>query len=1790
MLVNPKNEPVAIIGIGCHLPGGIQSTEDLWELLINKKDAIVDVHEDRWNNRLFFDPDNEKMGKTYIYQGGFLKEDITLFDTLFFGISPRETPNIDPQQRLLLEVTYEATEDAGLQLESLRGKNIGVFIGGFFLDFMLMQLSPLNRSRVNMHTPTGYSMGTLSNRLSYTFDFRGPSLTIDTACSSSLVAIHYACQSIWNHESSMAIAGGCHVMLRPESFIMLAKGNYLSKHGRCKAFDEDAAGYVRGEGAAVVILKSYEQALEDNDPIYALIRASGVNQDGQTPAISMPNSYSQEALIRQVYKAGGIDTENIHYVEAHGTGTQAGDPAEMRAINAVLAERKNNNVKVPIGSIKTNLGHMEAVAGVGGLIKAALCLKHKKVPPNLHFSTPNPKLDYEQLCMRVPTEVEDLPKDCISYSAVNSFGFGGTNAHVVLQEVPPRQNIHPLHAPSDKCLHILPLSARSNEALRDLAQKYAHYIQKGECNLKDLLYSAAKRRTHHHTRLSIIAESTKKMVELLSSFGKGEIYKGIISNQILGNTPSKIAFIFTGMGPQWWGMGRELMEKESLFHETLKVCDDIFQGHAGWSMMEELLKDEQSSRMMETQIAQVANFFIQVALTELYKKYGIFADGIVGHSVGEVTAMYVSGALCLEDALLVSLHRSRLQQTLAGKGKLLAVGLSEDDAVNLLELYPNNSIAAINSPNSVTIAGREEDLEEMARLLQAKEIFNKMLRVEIPYHSSFMDVIKDELFESLKGLQPKSIKIPLYSTVTGKQIQGTAGDASYWWHNVRQPVRFTHAINSMIEAGYRLFLEVGPHPVLGNSIKECLHASGNNGITLHSLKRKEPELFTFYETLGTLHTLGITLNWDHFTSGGTYMKLPCYPWQKDRYPFNETEVSLQDRLGLPGHPFLNKKLQIPYDAYEVDLTPSLFPFLTEHRVRNMPVFPGAGYIEGGLALFMREEEGNCTCSLENITLHTMLIIEESKVQRLHLRFDAKTRDYTIYSKVEEDGAEWIQHASGRILPESFTLTNNSLPCVTELKKRCPESLDVKHFYQKLEMLGLRYFPFFRTVKELYKGEGELLARIEGHDSLSSASDDYFLHPTILDGGIQTLAALSPHLMIPAKIGQVNFFRSAGTSCWSYLRINNNTETSIEGNLYLLDDKGQILAELKELECQRVPENKEEKDAIRDTLLYDIVWEESAGPASAEIPCQWLIFAQECDETEKLINHLISRALPYTLVLNGAYDNKIDNFEKMSEVISNLQEKLFTHIVIWEGSQGVHTIGEVSEIIDQSMFILHLVQAWIKIRKEENITLCMISHNAQIIVNQDQGDNLSAGSLWNLGRLISNEHDTIRCKGVDLEREVGEDAITQVVNELLSDNDDHNVAFRSGRRFVQRLLHTSIHKEIDNERIRGIKTDSTYLITGGTRGLGLEIAKWLSSQGADHLVLLSRTGAKTPEIKNALTYMEKQGTNIVATAVDISDDESVHNVIKQIKDTMPPLRGIFHCAMVLDDGFIIDMERERFSRVIMPKVAGALNLHYHTKDYPLDFFISFSSIASIIGNPGQVNYIVANSFLESFAHFRKAHGLAGTTLNLGVLSDVGVASRSSNVQSLLEKSGLRGITADQVLHALELIIHHGPPQIGLFDIDWKVWIQHNPGVAKSSLFTKIITTNKVQENNSNRLQTHLDCMAAMDAHERMSYIQMIVSEELARVLRLPVDKISKKRSIMDQGVDSLLMVELRNLLNEKLGVSLSSTTLFNYPTIEKATEYFLKNIFKIEKRERDIQEDSQTLKDFESLLAKVSEER
>jgi acyl transferase domain-containing protein len=1227
-----EREPIAIVGIGCRLPGGANDPKSFWKMLCQRVDAIMPAPAERGNANSFLGVDARSPGSTAVLWAGFI-EGIDQFDPEFFGISVREAPCVDPQQRLLLEAAWEALEDGGQVLDPEIAARTGVFVGISGSDYSQLQIDVHDFSALDVHSVLGLSMSIAANRISYCLDLHGPSVAVDTACSSSLVAIHLACRSIWEGESGLALAGGVNALLTPAGFVPMAAASMLSPDGRCKTFDARANGFVRAEGVGVVALKPLAAALADGNPIYALIRGTAANQDGRTAGITVPNGAAQAALVREACRFAGVRPAEVHYVEAHGTGTSVGDPIEANALGQVLGAGRADGNECIIGSVKTNIGHLEAGAGVAGIIKTALVLEHHLVPPHLHLVEPNPLIDFERLKLKLPLEAEPLPSGRL-LAGVNSFGFGGANAHAVLESWEGANGKHTECPASEDDsaqrtgpMRLLPLSAQSSESLVELARRYADFFRNRAATaaspewLRDVCYSASFHRKHHHHRLIVVADSAESFADKLEAFASGESRPGLASGHITARR--KIAFVFGGQGPQWWGMGRQLLAREPVFRETIEECDRLLErAGAKWSLVEELGEDEASSRIHDPAIAQPAIFALQVALAALWRSWGVEPQTVAGHSVGEVAAAHVGGALDLESAARVIFHRGRCM-ALAESGRMMAAAVSEEEATRLVAGVAGfASVAAVNSPSSVTLAGDAEPLAAIEEELSARGTFCRLLKVQYAFHSARMEPLREDLLGSIHGVEASPLRIPMWSTVTGAPAHGEPLGATYWWRNVREPVQFCAAARGLAESEHNVFVELSPHPVLLGYLRESMDGAATFAT---SLRRGEDECATMLTALGTLHAVGHRVGLRAlYPDGGRCVRLPRYAWRHQRY-WQELSSVTDARGSSNDHPLLGRAFRAARPYWEKKIGPELLAFLGDHRVQGHILFPAAGYLEMALAAGKRLF-GTDVCTLEDVEfLNPLLLPESGEAPRLQLTYDAAEKEFAIASRASNAQKHWTLHCVGRLVPgaeRSAAGFQDLGPAEERVRVPCSEEL-----YARLDQMGLQYGLAFRRLQDLWRGDREAVGGV----ALPEEWDDtgYQVHPALLDGCFHAmlgadLSALDDGrsmLHLPARVRRVRLHSRPGPKVESRVRLVKRTPRALEVDVHVHDAAGSVALEIEGLTVLGSPSTRMSDRLERS--IYAIEWQlKPRSPAERKITSA--DFLPALDEMAPLLERAMKR--------------------------------------------------------------------------------------------------------------------------------------------------------------------------------------------------------------------------------------------------------------------------------------------------------------------------------------------------------------------------------------------------------------------------------------------------------------------------------------------------------------------------------------------------------------------------------------
>ena len=1173
---------VAITGFSFRFPS--TNISQYWQDLLDGRDLVTEVDPERWTQDTFCHPNKNHAGTSYTFAAGSIG-DISTFDAGFFGISPREAAMMDPQQRLLLEMSWEALENSGVKPSALRGSQCGVFIGIASSDYSFRLADDL--AALDPSFATGNTASIAANRISYVLDLHGPSMAIDTACSSSMVAFHQACRSILSGESTQALAGGVSLHLHPYGFIIFSKASMLSRRGRCNVFDASGDGYVRSEGGGIFFLKDYDQAIADGNPILAIVANSAINTDGRKSGLTVPNPKTQVALLEQAYAQAGIDPAEIDYIEAHGTGTAVGDPIEARALGDALGKRRLPDSPLLIGSVKSNLGHLEAASGVAGLVKALHCIQHRTVPATIGIKTPNPNIAFDDWNIEVVTETRPLKPTGKLIVGINSFGFGGANAHVILES-------HERPAPkAPKLLEhmLLPivLSAKEAVALKAAAREFAAFLQvQHQSAFYDIAYNAVFRRERHEHCAIVYGATPKAIAKALLDFANDVPEQALVDAGSALDAPAGPAFIYSGNGSQWAGMGKRLLEEEPLFRKAIREVDVIFRRHADYSLEDELAGKNGEGRYEYTEIAQPALFALQVGITQMLRHRGIMPVAVAGHSVGEVAAAWASGALTLDAAVAVIYHRSRLQGMTKGKGEMTAVGLDQEATQHLLEelaLAPSLVIAGINSTCGVTVAGNPELLSRLEAALKEREIFNKRLDLDYAFHSPAMDEIEPDVRRTLAKLQPGKTLTPFYSTVTGTLQDGTALNAQYWWHNIRKPVLFKQAIKRIVDGGTNIFIEIGPHAVLRSYINDCLKEVPTEGRIIPTVMRGDDAPQRVWAACNQAVIAGASIDWQQmFSWPAPFVLLPNYPWQRERHwhPVTPESMGLLDRRKV--HPLLGYPLQQHELTWENQLDTKLNPALADHVIGEATLFPGTGFSELALAAALAWHPG-ALAEIEDLEIRSPLLMSDDHAKLVRLSIEAQDGSLTIKGRAHAGTEPWTLHAVGRILrePRDILLRQES----PVLPTRWPDFNGTSHA-ALTQAAGLTYGPAFQCIDHGWVEKNSALAVLKTPESIAAELEHTHLHPAMLDCTFQLIIQLLKEdlgipdgvAFVPIKMGRIAFRAGKARPALARATLLRRTAHALTAEFTVFDTDGVAIAIIKEARFRSVRLSKNAADHLR----------------------------------------------------------------------------------------------------------------------------------------------------------------------------------------------------------------------------------------------------------------------------------------------------------------------------------------------------------------------------------------------------------------------------------------------------------------------------------------------------------------------------------------------------------------------------------------------------------------------------------
>jgi acyl transferase domain-containing protein/acyl carrier protein len=1598
-------EPVAIVGIGCRLPGA-DGPDAFWQLLAAGVDAVTEVPAGRWDVAATYDPDPAAPGRSVSRWGGFLA-DPAEFDARFFRISAEEALRMDPQQRLLLEVCWEAMEDAGEVPARLRGSRTGVYVGISVDDYAHRQLA--DRQTIGPYVPTGNSLAVAANRLSYVFDLRGPSLAVDTACSSSLVAVHLACRALRAGECERAVAGGVNLVLDPEISVGLSKAGMLAPDGRCRAFDARAAGYVRGEGCALVVLRPLRAALAAGDRVYAVIRGSAVNQDGASNGLTAPNPAAQRAVLVDAYRDAAVDPAAVGYVECHGTGTLLGDPIEARSLGAVVGAGRLAGEPCLIGSVKTNIGHLEAAAGIAGLVKVALALHRERLPGSLHFVEPNPHIPFAELGLAVATATRAWPTGgAPRLAGVSGFGFGGTNAHVVVAEAPAAPP-----APAAGGPLALAVSARSAAGLERLLLSWADRLEgAGPTAVAALAHTANTRRTHHRPyRAALVAPEPAGLAE------RARAAAGSPSARPTGAAAPRVGFVFSGQGSQWRGMAAGLLRTSALFRSAIRRCDEAADGALDWSI-EDVLAGRDGRDLDDTAVAQPVLVAVQVGVAAVWRALGIEPAGLAGHSVGEVSAAIVAGALDLPAGMRLAISRGRAMASPAGRGRMLAVALARPEAWSLAGAAPGVSVAAVNGPEATVLAGDPDSLEAVRERLTAAGTLARWLDVRYAFHSPSMEPAAAALVTELAGLACGEARVPLYSTILGRRVRDGELDAAHWGRGVREPVDLAAAVTAMLGDGVDALLEVGPRTVLQGPLR----ALAQDGVAvLASLRDDRDDRLSLLESAGRLYALGSAIGWHALTPAGPVASVPAHPWDHERFWLERQ----QPRLEPGADPLLGARLDLApvggRSAWEVALGEHDLPELRDHVVGGTAVLPGAAFVD----LAVRAARALAIAGplrVDGLRLHQPVpLVAGVKIQTSLTAGEDGVHGFTVHGRAPGEDA-WRLHASALVVAAGDEAP--VAPGLAGAATRCLEAVDARGLYALLAANGLVYGPAFRGVRDAWRGPGEATGWIALEGGGEATADlralDAALH--LIAAAAGPGAAAGP--VVPVAAEQVWWWSAPAVCHRAHVAVR-ETAGGLLADVTMLDRDDRPSVAIRGLELRGATPPARPAGRLH---VYEPTWRER--PLDGAAPAgRWLILTGGA--SSEIARGLAARGVA-TLVCRAGTGFAVGDGEA---AINPGEPEHYRRLLTGAGPLAgvVHLWG--LDAGDGPTFsvatLLYLVQAIS--HAPVGPRLVVATRGTQPVAGGVADPH--AGTVWGLLKTLPLENSLLDFVAVDLDPDGG-DAAAALAVEMAARGPDVEVAYRGGRRFVRRLVETgTAGGPPPGAPLHG---QGTYVITGGTGGLGRALARRLTERGATHVALIAR--GRRPAAAGRL---------VVA---DVAVRDELAGALAEIRSWGAPIRGVVHAAGVLDDRALLDMPADSLDRVLRPKVAGAWNLHELTADDPLDWFVLFSSAAGILGSPGQANYAAANAYLDALAHRRRALGLPGLAIDWGPWADAGMAAESPEGQRL--RTAVSAIAPGDGLAALEALIESGRAQAVVLPFDLRDLLQFYPTPSGLSFFDEV----------------------------------------------------------------------------------------------------------------------------------------
>nr|WP_063064855.1 type I polyketide synthase [Nocardia violaceofusca] len=1708
-LEDRAGEPIAIVGMSCRYPGGADTPDRLWDLVAAGADAIGPFPADRgWDLERLFDTDPDAPGTVYTREGGFL-DTAGDFDAAFFGIGPRAAEAMDPQQRLFLEAAWEALEDAGLDPASLRGSDTGVFAGVIHQDYGPRVGAPGLTAETEGHAFLGVSASVLSGRVAFTFGFKGPALSVDTACSSSLVALHLACQALRQGDVSLALVGGVTVMSDPGLLIAFGRQRALSPDARCKAFAAAANGTGFSEGLGMLAVERLSDARRHGHRILAVVRGSAVNQDGASNQLTAPNGPAQEKVIARALANAGLAPADVDAVEAHGTGTTLGDPIEAQALIAAYGRDRAGD-PLRVGSLKSNIGHTSAAAGVGGVIKMVQALRHEMLPATLHVDAPTPHVDWSAGAVRLLTAAEPWPAGGrVRRAGVSSFGASGTNAHVIVEEAPAPEPAAEAADPAPEqdavasALTPVLISAKSEEGLRGQAAALVRWVDDHpDLTVDDLGYSLLTTRTRFEWRAAVPADGRDALRAALSDLAEsGAASSAVVTGRAVTR---KTALLCTGQGAQRAGMGRELYEAFPAFAAALDEICAQFDPLLGVSLRQVMVTGADSTALDRTEFTQPALFAYEVALYRLLNSFGVIPDVLIGHSIGELAAAYIAGVWSLPDACRLVAARGRLMGQLPTGGAMLAVAAAESEVTEMIAGDRSVSVAAVNSPGAVVISGDEDAVAAYRARFADRGHKTAQLTVSHAFHSHRMDPMLSEFESVAREVEYRRPRIPLVSDVSGRIAGEEVRDPGYWVRQVREPVRFADGVDSLVAAGVRRFVEIGPDAVLTAMTGQCLPEDLDGEPTVVAAARRgRGEVEQFAHCLAQMYTAGAEVDWSVFFAGRDVKRvsLPTYAFQRRRYWLPSAPGARGgESAGFRAidHPLLEAVLPMADGGLVLSgqLSPRAQPWLADHVIGGVMLLPGTGFVE--LALRAGAEAG-CPV-VDELTLRAPLVLSATDSVPIQIvvgttESDSSRRPVSIYSRGAHDhDGEWVLHAQGLL---SATDAAAPAPEIWPPAAAAAVDIDYGKFLSRDYALG----PAFRGVRALWRRGEEVFADIAADADTGVRADGFGIHPALLDATLQA-GLLADVLEIDA--GQVVLpfsweSVSLSTTEASLLRVR-LTVSGSSVSIRVTDGHGRPVLS-GSVTMRATPVAQLAAAAAADPVL-ELVW----SPATAEA---------------------------------GAAEASVGWWDRLEP------EAPIPAVVVVEAGRtaGADVVAATHTEVAR---VLGVLQQWQAGDRFASSTLVVVTRGAVALPGEDVTD-LAGAAVWGLvrsaqaedpGRIMLADTDTDTDSGVD----------EHLASTVLAVGEPE-VVVRAGVPHIARLTRSAPASAQSGDT--SAFGAGTVLITGGTGGVGAVVARHLvRAHGVRSLLLVSRRGMRAAGAAALCDELEQAGAQVKVVACDVADAGAVAGLRAHVPPRWP-LSGVVHAAGVLDDGVVASLTPQRIDTVLAPKADAAWYLHEATADLEPAAFVVFSSVSGTVGGPGQGNYAAANTFLDGLTAHRRARGLAAQSVVWGPWARTsGMAGHldASDV-ARMNRAGFTALSDEAALAGWDAALARGTAHPVIVALDTAaIRARAAAGMLPPVLRTLAPPAPRPPKEVASAVAPLPQRLTGLDADRQRQMVLETVRDHIAAVLGLNgAAAIAPERTFQDLGFDSLGAVELRNRLKSVTGLSLSAAVVFDYPT-------------------------------------------